>query len=146
MAAKLQKILYLEVVAGKAQPAPPLGPMLGANGVNIGMFIKDFNAMTMPIMQEFAGADIKVKVKLSIFVDRTFTIEIGGKVTSTLILWKLNQKLGSGEPNKKKIGKLTKDDIRTIAQLKAGDMNTDNIESMMKSVMGTCRNMGVDIV
>jgi len=100
----------------------------------------------MPIMQEFAWADIKVKVKLSIFVDRTFTIEIGGKVTSTLILWKLNQKLGSGEPNKKKIGKLTKDDIRTIAQLKAGDMNTDNIESMMKSVMGTCRNMWVEVI
>ena len=145
MAAKLQRILYLEVVAWKAQPSPPLGPMLWANGVNIGMFIKEFNEKTMPIMQEFSGADIKVKCKLSVFVDRTFSLEIGGKVTSTLILRKLGQKLGSWEPNKKKIGKITKDDVRAIAAYKMGDMNTDDVDSMMKSIMGTAKNMWVEI-
>lgn len=89
MAAKVQNILYLEVPAGKAQPSPPLGPMLGANGVNIGQFIKEFNEKTMELMQKFGGAEVKVKVKLTVYIDRTFKLELGNPVTSNLILRKL---------------------------------------------------------
>ncbi len=145
MAKQLSKTLYLEVVAGKAQPSPPLGPMLWSNGVNIWQFIKEFNEKTMPMMQQFAPADVKVKVKLSLYSDRTFDMEILGPVTSTLILWKVWQKLWSGEPNKKKIGSLTQQDLQEIAELKKWDMNTDNAESMIKAIVGTAKNMGVTI-
>jgi len=103
MAGKITNILNLEIPAGKAQPAPPLGPMLGANGVNIGQFIKEFNEKTMDLMKEFGGADVKVKCTLTIYSDRSFDLKIGSPVTSNLILWKLGLKAGSGEPNKTKI-------------------------------------------
>jgi len=145
MAGKITNILNLEIPAGKAQPAPPLGPMLGANGVNIGQFIKEFNEKTMELMKQFGGADVKVKCTLTIYADRSFDLKIGSPVTSNLILWKLKQPKGSGEPNKTKIWKLTKKDLEEIAQLKKWDMNSDNLESMMKSIAGTAKNMGIDI-
>lgn len=145
MAGKITNILNLEVPAGKAQPAPPLGPMLWANGVNIGQFIKEFNEKTMDIMKQFGGADVKVKAQLTIYADRSFDLKIGSPVTSNLILWKLNAKTGSGEPNKTKIWKLTRKDLEEIAQLKKWDMNSENLESMIKSIAGTARNMGVDV-
>lgn len=145
MAGKITNILDLEIPAGKAQPAPPLGPMLGANGVNIGQFIKEFNDKTMDIMKQFGGADVKVKAQLTIYADRSFDLKIGSPVTSNLILWKLNLKSWSGEPNKKKIWKLTKKDLEEIAQLKKWDMNSENIESMMKSIAGTAKNMGIEV-
>lgn len=137
--------LYLEIPAGKAQPSPPLGPMLWANGVNIGQFIKEFNDKTMDMMKSFGGADVKVKCKLTIFADRTFTLELGKPVTSNLILWKIGQKLGSGEPNKKNIGKLTRKDLEEIVELKKGDMNTDDIEAMIKIIGWTAKNMWVEV-
>ncbi|AHB41221.1 50S ribosomal protein L11 [candidate division SR1 bacterium RAAC1_SR1_1] len=143
--AKIMNILYLEVPAGKAQPSPPLGPMLGANGVNIGQFIKEFNDKTMEMMKSFGGSDVKIKCKLTIFADRTFTLELGKPVTSNLILWKIGQKTGSGEPNKKNIGKLTRKDLEEIAELKRGDMNTEDIEAMIKIIGGTAKNMGVEV-
>ncbi|HCB52003.1 TPA: 50S ribosomal protein L11 [Patescibacteria group bacterium] len=143
--AKLMNTLYLEIPAGKAQPSPPLGPMLGANGVNIGQFIKEFNDKTMDMMKTFGGTDVKVKCKLEIFADRTFALTLGSPVTSNLILWKLGQKLGSGEPNKKTIGKLTRKDLEEIAEIKKDDMNTDNVESIIKAIGGTAKNMGVDV-
>lgn len=118
MAKQLSKTLYLEVVAGKAAPNPPLGPMLGSNGVNIGQFIQEFNGKTGDLMQKFAPTDVKVRVKLDLYTDRTFDMEVIGPVTSNLILWKLGQKLGSGEPNKKKIGTLSRADLEEIASLK----------------------------
>lgn len=145
MAGKITNILNLEIPAGKAQPAPPLGPMLGANGVNIGQFIKEFNDKTMEIMKQFSGSDVKVKCVLTIYADRSFDLKIGSPVTSNLILWKLKLPKGAGEPNKNKIGKLTKKDLEEIAQLKMGDMNSDNLESMMKSIAGTAKNMGIEI-
>lgn len=93
MAKQLTKILTLEVVAGKAAPNPPLGPMLGSNGVNIGQFIQEFNGKTAEFMQKFAPIDVKIKAKLSLYSDRSFDVEIIGPVTSNLILWKLKQKL-----------------------------------------------------
>ena len=96
-------------------------------------------------MKSFGAADVKIKCKLTVFADRTFQLELGSPVTSNLILWKLGQKSGSGEPNKKTIGTLTRKDLEEIAELKKGDMNTDNIESVIKALAGTAKNMGVDI-
>jgi len=87
----------------------------------------------------------KVKAKLTIFNDRTFKLEIGSPVTSNLILWKLGQKSGSGEPNKTKIGKLTKKDLEEIAEIKKGDMNTDDVATMVRIIGGTCKNMGIEV-
>ena len=99
----------------------------------------------MELMKKFWWADVKVKVKLTIFADRSFELSIGSPVTSNLILWKLGQKAGSGEPNKTKIWKLTTKDLEEIAELKKWDMNTDNKEAMIKIIGWTARNMGVEI-
>ncbi|HRX64223.1 MAG TPA: 50S ribosomal protein L11 [Candidatus Absconditabacterales bacterium] len=145
MAGKVQNVLNLEIVAGKAQPAPPLGPMLGANGVNIGQFTKEFNEKTQEFMQKFGGFDVKIKCKLTIYVDRTFKVEIGYPVTSNLILWKLKEKKGSGVPNKEKLpGKLTKADMEEIYEIKKGDMNAADLEGGMKIIAGTAKNMGIE--
>lgn len=143
--AKVQKILHIEVPAGKANPAPPLGPMLWANGVNIGQFTKEFNEKTADLMKKFGGIDVKIKVKLTIFVDRTFSMEIGTPITSGLIKWRLNKQLGSGEPNKNKIGKLTKEDLEIIYELKWSDLNANDKESAFKIIAGTAKNMGVEV-
>lgn len=145
MAWKIQNILDLEIPAGKAQPSPPLGPMLWANWVNIWQFIKEFNEKTMDLMKQFGGADVKVKVKVTVYSDRTFDLEIWSPVTSNLILWKLGEKLWSGEPNKKKIWKISKKDLEEIAELKKDDMNTDDKNAIMKAIAGTARNMWVEI-
>ncbi len=144
MAGKITNVLNLEVPAGKAQPAPPLWPMLGANGVNIGQFIKEFNDKTMDLMKQFGGADVKIKAKLTVYADRTFDLTIGSPVTSNLILWKLGLKSGSGEPNKKKIGKITRKDLEEIAELKKWDMNSNDIDTMVKIIAGTAKNMGIE--
>jgi len=145
MAWKITKILGLEIPAGKAQPAPPLGPMLWANWVNIWQFIKEFNEKTQDLMKQFGWADVKIKCKLTIFADRSFELVLWSPVTSNLVLWKLGQKIWSGEPNKKKIWKISKKDLEEIANLKKWDMNTDDIESMIKIIWGTCKNMGIDV-
>ena len=143
--AKVQKILNIEVPAGKATPTPPLGPMLGANGVNIGQFTKEFNKKTADLMKQFGGIEVKIKVKLTVFVDRTFTMEIGAPITSGLIKWRISQNLGSGEPNKKKVGKLTLADLEAIYELKKSDLNANDKEAAFKIIAGTARNMGVDV-
>ena len=143
--AKVQRILNIEVPAGKATPTPPLGPMLGANGVNIGQFTKEFNEKTADLMKQFGGIEVKVKVKLTVYVDRTFKMEIGTPITSGLIKWRINQNLGSGEPNKKKVGKLTREDLEAIYELKRNDLNANDKEAAFKVIAGTARNMGVDV-
>jgi large subunit ribosomal protein L11 len=145
MAGKLQTTLNLEIPAGKAQPAPPLGPMLGANGVNIGQFIKEFNEKTAEYMQRFGGASVKVRIELRVYVDRSFDFEIKWLVTSNLILWKLKKEQGSGEPNKTKIGTLTRKDLEEIAEIQKDAMNTTDTEAIIKTIAGTAKNMGVDI-
>lgn len=143
--AKVQRILNIEVPAGKATPTPPLGPMLGANGVNIGQFTKEFNEKTADLMKQFGGIEVKVKVKLTVYVDRTFKMDIGTPITSGLIKWRINQNPGSGEPNKKKIGKLTREDLEAIYELKKDDLNANDKEAAFKIIAGTARNMGVDV-
>ncbi len=145
MAWKIQNILNLEIPAGKAQPSPPLGPMLWANWVNIWQFIKEFNEKTMDLMKQFGGSDVKVKVKVTVYSDRTFELAIWSPVTSNLILWKIWQKLWSWEPNKKKIWKISRKDLEEIAELKKDDMNTDDLEAIIKVISGTAKNMWVEI-
>ena len=138
-------VLNLEIPAGKAQPAPPLWPMLWANWVNIWQFIKEFNEKTADYMKQFGGFDVKVKVKVTVYADRTFTLDIWSPVTSNLILWKISQKAWSWEPNKTKIWTISKKDLQEIAEIKKDDMNTTNIDTAIKIIIGTAKNMWVEI-
>ncbi|UFX83244.1 uL11 family ribosomal protein [Candidatus Absconditicoccus praedator] len=144
MAAKVQSQFQLHMPAGKATPAPPIGPILGQHGVNIGQFVKEFNDKTGDMIQQYGGFEIKVPVNVKIFVDRSYEMEVLPPLTSNLIMWKTGLKKGSGEPNKKKSGKLTRQDLEEIAEIKKPVMNTRNIDSIVKTIAGTARNMGVD--
>lgn len=145
MSKKVTTVLSLEIPAGKAQPAPPLGPMLGANGVNIGTFIKEFNDKTMDFMKQFGGFDVKIKCDLTVYADRTFDVAIKGPVTSDLIKWKMKVKKGSGEPNKTKLGKVSRQVLEEVAAIKLPDLNTNNLESVISSVAGSAKALGFDI-
>jgi large subunit ribosomal protein L11 len=140
MAKKLVKIIKLQIPAGKANPAPPIGPALGAAGVNIMAFCKDFNAKT----QDKAG-DI-LPVEISVFSDKSFTFITKQPPVSRMILKEVGIESGSKVPNRDKVGKLTKTQVRQIAKRKYSDMRVGSEEAAMKLVMGTARSMGVDII
>ena len=144
--AKVQNILNLEIVAGKAQPAPPLWPMLWANWVNIGQFTKEFNEKTQEMMQKFGWFDVKVKCNLTVYADRTFSMELWSPVTSNLILWKLKQKKWSWEPNKNKLQwKLSRADLEEIYELKKDDLNANSVDAWIKIIAWTAKNMWVEV-
>ena len=145
MAWKVQNVLELEIPAWKAQPAPPLWPMLWANWVNIWQFTKEFNEKTQEIMQKFSWHDMKVKCTLTIYSDRTFDLALWWIVTSNLLLWKVNQKKWSWEPNTNKIASLSKQDLDEIVSLKKEDMNTLNENSILKSITWTAKNMWIEV-
>ncbi len=140
MAKKLVKIIKLQIPAGKANPAPPIGPALGGAGVNIMAFCKEFNAKT----QDKAG-DI-LPVVISVYADKTFTFVTKQPPSSRLILKELGIESGSKVPNRDKVGKLTKTQVRKIAQKKVSDMRVNSEEAAMQLIMGTARSMGVDII
>jgi len=140
MAKKLIKIIKLQIPAGKANPAPPIGPALGSAGVNIMAFCKEFNAKT----QDKAG-DI-LPVEISVFADKSFTFITKEPPVSRLILKELGLESGSKVPNRDKVGKLTKSQVKKIVQQKMPDMRVASEEAAMQLVMGTARSMGVDIV
>lgn len=142
---KVAKQFTLHITAGKAQPAPPVGPILGQNGVNIGTFMKEFNDKTRDLMTKFAPADVKVPALITVYTDRSYDFEIGTPITSHLLLWKLKEKQGSGEPNKKKIGTLSKADLVEIVELKKPAMNTNKDDSIMKSIIGTAKSLGIEV-
>ncbi len=96
-------------------------------------------------MTKFAPADVKVPAIISVYADRSYDLEIGTPLTSHLLLWKLKQKQGSAEPNKKKIGSLTKADLAEIAEFKKGAMNTNKVESIIKSIAGTAKSLGIEV-
>jgi len=140
MAKKVVAIIKLAITAGKANPAPPIGPALGQHGVNIMMFCKEYNARTMD------QAGLVIPVEISVFEDRSFTLILKTPPASVLICKAAGIERGSGEPNKTNVGSITQAQLQEIAQTKLPDLNANDIEAAMKIVAGTARNMGVFIV
>ena len=140
MAKKVTAIVKLQCPAGQANPSPPVGPALGQHGVNIMEFCKAFNART----QDKQG--LIIPAVITVYSDRTFTFEL--RTPPAAILLKRAAKIakGSGEPNRNKVGSVTKAQIREIAELKAPDLNSHDIEMAMRIVAGTARSMGLDVV
>ncbi|MDZ4695471.1 MAG: 50S ribosomal protein L11 [Deltaproteobacteria bacterium] len=144
---KITGYIKLQVPAGKANPAPPIGPALGQHGVNIMEFCKQFNAKT----QDQAKEALAIPVVITVFSDRSFTFITKTPPASVLIKkaakLKTDKKPGSGskEPNKVKVAKITQAQLREIASTKLTDLNTTSIESAMRTIAGTARSMGVDI-
>jgi len=140
MAKKIVAVIKLALNAGKANPAPPVGPALGQHGVNIMMFCKEYNAKTAD------QAGMVIPVEISVYEDRSFTFVLKTPPASVLIRKMAKIERGSNEPNKKKVGNITKAQLREIAQIKLPDLNANDIEAAMNTVAGTARNMGVTIV
>lgn len=140
MAKKIVTVIKLAITAGKANPAPPIGPALGQHGVNIMMFCKEYNART-------AGqAGLVIPVEISIFEDRSFTFILKTPPASVLITKAAGIEKGSGEPNRKRVGQITRTQLQEIAQTKMPDLNANDIQAAMRIVEGTARNMGVAVV
>ncbi len=139
MAKKIKVILTLQIAAAQATPAPPVGPSLAQHGVNIGEFCQRFNDQT----KDKAGSTIPVEI--TIYEDRSYSLKFKQPPASELLRKAAGVEKGSGEPNKKKVAKITKNQLREIAQRKMEDLNTDNIESAMKTLEGTARNMGIKV-
>ena len=140
MAKKVQSMVKLQLPAGKATPAPPVGTALGPHGVNIMDFCKQFNAKTQ---KEADGMIFPVLV--TIYSDRTFTFILKTPPASVLLKRAAGIVKGSPEPNRNKVAKVTKKQVEEIAKTKLPDLNTTNLESAMRSVMGTARNMGIEV-
>jgi len=134
--------IKLQVPAGKANPSPPIGPALGQHGVNIMEFCKAFNART----QAQAADAMLIPVVITVFADRSFTFITKTPPVARLLLKEARIEKGSGEPNKKKVAKVTMDQVRGIAELKLGDLNTTALESAIRTVQGTARSMGIDVI
>ncbi len=139
MAKKLVKQIKLQIPAGKANPAPPIGPALGSAGVNIMAFCKEFNAKT----QDRPG-DV-LPVVINVYQDKTFTFILRQPPVSRMILKELGIESGSKVPNRDKVGKMTRAQVSKIAKVKAEDMRIASMEAAEMMVMGTARSMGVDI-
>ena len=139
MAKKVQAYIKLQVPAGKATPAPPIGPALGQHGVNIPGFCKEFNDRTAK------EAGMIIPVVITVYTDRTFTFITKTPPAPVLIKKELNLQKASGRPNKEKVGQLTKDQVRKIAEIKMPDLNAGSIEAAMSMVAGTARSMGVTV-
>lgn len=136
---EITNIVKLQIEAGKATPAPPVGPALGQHGVNIMGFCKEFNAKTAN------QAGLIIPVVITVYQDRSFSFILKTPPAAVLIKKELGIESGSGVPNRTKVGKLTKDQIRKIAELKMPDLNAANIETAMSMIEGTARSMGVTV-
>lgn len=139
MAKKVLTVVKLQITAGKANPAPPIGPALGQHGVQIQDFCKKFNDKTAKM------GDTVVPVEISIYEDRTFSFITKTPPAAFLIKKAIGIEKGSGTPNKEKVGKLTKDQLKKIAETKMPDLNANDLEAAMKIVAGTARSMGVNV-
>ncbi len=140
MAKKVTGMIKLQIPAGKANPAPPVGPALGQHGVNIMDFCKQFNAKTQK-----AGNTI-IPVVITVYGDRSFTFITKTPPTSILIKESTNLKSGSKMPQKDKVAKIKMDEVRKIAEMKLPDLNCSTVDSAVNQVLGTCKSMGVDVV
>lgn len=139
MAKKVIGFIKLQIQAGQANPAPPVGPALGQQGVNIMDFCKAFNAAT----QDKTG-DL-IPVEITVFADRSFTFITKTPPASRLILKAASLNKGSGEPNRNKVGHVTDKDLRSIAELKMKDLNANTIEKAVEMIKGTCVSMGIEV-
>ena len=140
MAQKVVGYVRFQVPAGKATPAPPVGPALGQYGVNIGQFTKDFNERTKGDM------GMMIPVVITVYSDRTFSFITKTPPTALLVKKALGIERASGVPQKDKVGKLSREDLRKIAETKMPDLNCTDIEAAMRLVAGTCRSMGIVVV
>ena len=140
MAKKVSSIVKIQIPAGKATPAPPIGSVLGPKGINIAGFVKEFNDRTA------SQAGFIIPCVITIYDDRSFTFVLKTPPAAVLIRKEAGIEKGSGKPNKDKVAKLTKSQIRKIAELKMPDLNASSIEAAMSMVAGTARSMGVQVV
>ncbi len=137
---KIKAVVKLQLEAGKATPGPPVGSSLGPHGINIAGFTKEFNEKTANQMGYI------IPVVITIYEDRSFTFVLKTPPAAVLIKKAINIETGSGKPNKQKVGKITKEQIRKIAETKMSDLNAASIEAAMSMVAGTARSMGVEVV
>lgn len=139
MAKKLKTMIKLQIPAGKANPAPPIGPALGQHGVNIMEFCKQYNAKTQD------KGDTVIPVEISIYEDRSFTFILKTPPAAVLLKKAANIEKGSGEPNRNKVGTISKEKLKEIAEIKMPDLNANTIEAAMNIIEGTARNMGITV-
>ena len=139
MAKKVVAVVKLAITAGKANPAPPIGPALGQHGVNIMAFCKEYNARTAD------QVGLVVPVEISVYEDRSFTFVLKTPPASVLIRKAAGIDRGSGQPNRTKVGSITRAQLREIAEKKMPDLNANDVEAAMRIVEGTARNMGVSV-
>ena len=139
MAKKLKVVVRLQIEAGKANPAPPIGPALAGHGINLMAFCKEYNARTSGRAGDIIPAEI------SIFTDGSFTFILKTPPTPVLLRKAAGLEKGSGEPNRNKVGKVTRQQVREIAEVKMKDMHATSVEGAMKMVEGTARNMGITV-
>ena len=140
MAKKIEGYIKLQIPAGKATPAPPVGPALGQHGVNIVQFTKEFNAKTADM------GDTVIPVVITVYADRSFSFITKTPPAAVMIKKAAKIQSGSGEPNKKKVAKITKAQVKEIAETKLPDLNAATVEAAMSMIEGTARSMGVEVV
>jgi large subunit ribosomal protein L11 len=140
MAKKVKAIVKLQIIAGKANPAPPVGPALGQHGVNIMAFCKEYNARTA------SQAGTVIPVEITIFSDQSFTFVTKTPPAVDLIKQAAGVQRGSGKPNQDKVGKITRKQVRDIAELKLKDLNAYDVENAMRMIEGSARSMGISVV
>ncbi len=140
MAKEVTSEFKLQIPAGKANPAPPIGPILGQNGVNIQGFCQEFNAKTADM------GDDEIPVIVTVYKDRSFRMVLKQPTVAGMIKKKLKIQKGSGTPNKDKVGKVKKNDLKDIAEKKMPDLNTKNPASALKIVIGTAKSLGIEVI
>ena len=139
MAKKVTGFIKLQIQAGQANPAPPVGPALGQHGVNIMDFCKAFNAQTQDKMGDL------IPVEITVYADRSYTFVTKTPPAARLILKAAKVKKGSGEPNRQKIGKITIEDLQAIAKIKMDDLNANTLDQAVRMIRGTCVSMGIEV-
>jgi large subunit ribosomal protein L11 len=140
MAKKIKSVVSIQIEAGKASPAPPIGPSLAPHGINLMMFCKEYNARTASM------AGYIIPAKITVYTDNSFTFTLGTPPTAQLIRKAAGIEKGSPTPNRNKVGKITMTQVKEIAEMKMKDLNAVNLEGAMKQVIGTARSMGVEVV
>tara|TARA_Y100001935_G_scaffold126292_1_gene104756 strand:- start:1270 stop:1695 length:426 start_codon:yes stop_codon:yes gene_type:complete len=139
MAKKVTGFIKLQIQAGQANPAPPVGPALGQHGVNIMDFCKAFNAQTQDMMGDL------IPVEITVYADRSYTFVTKTPPAARLILKAAKVKKGSGEPNRQKVGKVTLEDLQAIAKIKMDDLNANTLDQAVRMIRGTCVSMGIEV-